>query len=83
MTAGRRLFEEQMLAIKHEGLSVTQRETLRLCSQCLWQFIVCSMWEVVLSAHRAAVKAEKSLRLMGPDEYDAQIERGHYRNQTV
>lgn len=29
-TAGRRLFEEQTAAIKHDGLSVTWRETLRL-----------------------------------------------------
>lgn len=37
MTAGQRLFEELMVAIK-------QRETLGLCSQCLWQFLVYSMW---------------------------------------
>lgn len=54
VSAGQRLFEEQVAAIKREGSSVTSRERLRLC---LWEFIAYSMWEVNLSA---SVKAERA-----------------------
>lgn len=46
VTAGQRLFEEQMVAIKHEGLCVTQRLfSLFMAGNCL-QYV-----EVILSAH--------------------------------